>query len=235
MVVGCKMFPIIDLKARPTAKPKIFAGLLWKQLNHPGTLGFILQHCNVVYYYADSDSPLAWDVDHWFRCFSNNILSVFISINNPNYHLYISINQLSSNFRHRAFSHLFLHGESKELNDSQTGEISKLDSEVNELRHKTEEEKVAIQTLELVLIKKEDALKSVGTLQRPGHRKLLNHSHDYFLHECDYKQQMRLNEVAASAIMARLEAQKAICDSSERELHIKFRQRDELETQIRPD
>ena len=34
------------------------------------------------------------------------------------------------------------------------GEISKLDDEVNELRHKTEEEKVAIQDLELVLIKK---------------------------------------------------------------------------------
>lgn len=46
---------------------------------------------------------------------------------------------------------------------------------------------------------------------------------------------MRLNEAAASALMARLEAQKAICDSSERELHRKFRQRDELETQIRPD
>jgi len=35
--------------------------------------------------------------------------------------------------------------------------------------------------------------------------------------------------------MARLEAQKAICDSSERELHKKFKHRDELEKQIRPE
>lgn len=35
--------------------------------------------------------------------------------------------------------------------------------------------------------------------------------------------------------MARLEAQKAMCDSSERELHKKFKQKDELEKQIRPD
>lgn len=46
---------------------------------------------------------------------------------------------------------------------------------------------------------------------------------------------MRLNQAAATALMARLEAQKAICDSSERELHKKFKQRDELEKQIRPE
>lgn len=26
---------------------------------------------NVIYYHADSASPLAWDVDHWFPCSSN--------------------------------------------------------------------------------------------------------------------------------------------------------------------
>lgn len=50
-----------------------------------------------------------------------------------------------------------------------------------------------------------------------------------------YKEQVRLNQAAASALMARLEAQKAICDSAERELHVKHKQRDELEKQIRPE
>lgn len=49
-----------------------------------------------------------------------------------------------------------------------------------------------------------------------------------------YKEQVRLNQAASNALMARLEAQKAICDSSERELHKKFKHRDELETLIRP-
>ncbi|KAL3814960.1 hypothetical protein ACJIZ3_016228 [Penstemon smallii] len=31
-----EMFPIIDLNAKPTTKPKIFLSLLWKQLNHLG-------------------------------------------------------------------------------------------------------------------------------------------------------------------------------------------------------
>lgn len=31
-----QMFPIIDPKAKPTTKPKIFISLLWKQLNHLG-------------------------------------------------------------------------------------------------------------------------------------------------------------------------------------------------------
>jgi hypothetical protein len=26
---------------------------------------------NVLYYHADSGSPLAWDIDHWFPCSSN--------------------------------------------------------------------------------------------------------------------------------------------------------------------
>lgn len=46
---------------------------------------------------------------------------------------------------------------------------------------------------------------------------------------------MRLNQAAANALTARLEAQKAICDASEKELHKKFKQRDELEKQIRPE
>lgn len=50
-----------------------------------------------------------------------------------------------------------------------------------------------------------------------------------------YKEQVRLNQAASNALMARLEAQKAICDAAEKELHRKYRQRDEIELQIRPD
>lgn len=50
-----------------------------------------------------------------------------------------------------------------------------------------------------------------------------------------YKEQVRLNQAAANALKARLEAQRAICDSAERDLHRRFKQRDELEQQIRPE
>nr|GEX38295.1 hypothetical protein [Tanacetum cinerariifolium] len=40
---------------------------------------------------------------------------------------------------------------------------------------------------------------------------------------------------ASNSIMARLEAQKAMCDSSERELHKKLQHKDELEKQTRPE
>ncbi|KAJ6342475.1 hypothetical protein OIU78_010411 [Salix suchowensis] len=50
-----------------------------------------------------------------------------------------------------------------------------------------------------------------------------------------YKEQLRLNQAATRALMARLQAQKAICDASEEELHKKYKQRDELEKQIRPE
>ncbi|KAM7483690.1 hypothetical protein LguiB_008273 [Lonicera macranthoides] len=360
-----EMFPIIDPKARPTAKPKIFAGLLWKQLNHLGNAGFdpatfrVDTYGNVLYYYADSASPLAWDVDHWFP-YSRGGLTVPSNLRILQWKVCkkkhnkleflipwwdfqegISINQFlsifastNSDFRHRAFSHLFLHSESEELNDSQTvdshvfpqhftqlkeqvglapaavvvsrresfdsstlksldinrqprsespilaarrvktsmykenenpdivtnpyqaivmardslrlreettkmqGEISKLDGEVNELRHKTEEEKVVIQNLELVLIKKRRRTEKCRKLAeaQSSYRAMLEKMIRDAMHQSViYKQQMRLNEAASSALMARLEAQKAICDSSERELHRKFRQRDELETQIRPD
>lgn len=29
---------------------------------------------NVLYYHADSASPLAWEIDHWFPCSSKNII-----------------------------------------------------------------------------------------------------------------------------------------------------------------
>ncbi|KAK7255292.1 hypothetical protein RIF29_28699 [Crotalaria pallida] len=69
-----QVFPIMDPKAKPTTKPKIFASLLWKQLSHLGNAGFdpkvirVDAYGNVLYYHADSASPLAWDIDHWFPC-----------------------------------------------------------------------------------------------------------------------------------------------------------------------
>lgn len=48
-----------------------------------------------------------------------------------------------------------------------------------------------------------------------------------------YKEHIRLNQAATNALTARLEAQKAICDAAEKELHKKYKQRDELEKEIR--
>ena len=50
-----------------------------------------------------------------------------------------------------------------------------------------------------------------------------------------YKEQVRLNQAATNALMARLEAQRAICDAAEKELHKKYRQKDDIEKQIRPE
>ncbi|KAK3026121.1 hypothetical protein RJ639_040793, partial [Escallonia herrerae] len=320
-----EMFPIIDPKAKPTTKPKIFVSLLWKQLNHLGNAGFdpatfrVDTYGNVLYYHADSASPLAWDIDHWFPCSRGGLtvpsnlrilqwqvckkkhnkleflipwwdLQVGISVNK-----FLSIfASTNSDIRRRAFFLLFSDGESEELNVSQTvdshtfpqhfaeskevsglapaavlkpnelqviivvvtaarnskekmskenenpnmvsnpyqaivmardslrqreerekrqSEIERLDDEVLELKEKTEDERAIIQDLELVLIKR----------RRRVEKSVM------------YKEQLRLNQAASNALMARLEAQKAICDSSERELHKKFKQRDELEKQIRPE
>ena len=50
-----------------------------------------------------------------------------------------------------------------------------------------------------------------------------------------YKEQVRLNQAASNALMARLEAQRAICDAAEKDLHKKYKQRDDIEKQIRPE
>ncbi|GAB2293595.1 hypothetical protein Dimus_027807 [Dionaea muscipula] len=145
------IFPIRDPQAKPTTNPKIFVSLLWKQLNHLGNAGFdpamfrVDPYGNVVYYHADSASPLAWDVDHWFPCSrggltvprnlrilqwqvckrKHNQLEILV----PwwDLQLGISINQFlsifaasNSDFRRRAFSLLFSNGENEEPNDSQT-------------------------------------------------------------------------------------------------------------------
>ncbi|GER31213.1 hypothetical protein STAS_07196 [Striga asiatica] len=359
-----ELFPIIDPKAKPTAKPKIFLSLLWKQLNHLGNAGFdpevirVDSYGNVLYYHADAASPLAWDIDHCFPC-SRGGLTVPSNLRILqwqvckrkhdkleflipwwDFQIGISINQFlsifaSSNadFRRRAFSWLFSEGESEELNSSQTveshvfpqhfleskgklglaaaglvlsrressdaplksldlnrrprstipivaalkktkhypdenenaimavnlyqaialardslkqreetakmhAEIQKLDNEVCELQQKTEEEKVSIQELELVLMKKRRRAEKCRRLAESqcSYRTMLEKMIRDAMHQSVvYKEQVRLNQAAASALLARLEAQKAICDSAERELHMKYKQRDELEKQIRPE
>ncbi|XWS19049.1 hypothetical protein CRYUN_Cryun32bG0097600 [Craigia yunnanensis] len=361
-----QMFPVIDPKARATAKPKIFINLLWKQLSHLGNAGFdpevirVDPYGNVLYYHADSASPLAWDIDHWFPC-SRGGLTVAsnlrilqwqvckkkhnkIEFQVPwwDFQLGISVNQFlsifasrKSDFRHRAFSFLFAEGENEEINSSQTveshsfpqhfkmskeqfglapaavvvtrrelydtssalksldynrqirpqspiiaarkmkssilkenenpdfvtnpyqaivmardslkqreeaqkmqTEIQKLDEEVNETRRKNDEEKFAIQDLEVELIKRRRRAEKCRRLAeaQSSYRTMLEKMIRDAMHQSVvYKEQVRLNQAAANALMARLEAQRAICDASEKELHKKFKQRDELEKQVRPE
>ncbi|KDP37158.1 hypothetical protein JCGZ_06214 [Jatropha curcas] len=358
-----QMFPIIDPKAKQTARPKIFVGLLWKQLSHLGNAGFdpavirVDPYGNVLYFHADRSSPLAWDIDHWFPCQRGGltvpsnlrILQWQVCKRKHNkleflvpwwdLQLGISVNQFlsifassNSDFRHRAFSFLFSEGENEELNASQTvdshsfpqhfieskeqlglapaalvvsrkesyealksldynrqirphspaiaarkvkpgylkenenpdfvtnpyqaivmardslkqreeaqkmqAEIQKMDDEVNEMRRKNDEEKLAIQDLELELIKRRRRAEKCRRLAeaQSSYRTMLEKMIRDAMHQSViYKEQVRLNQAASNALMARLEAQKAICDASEKELHKKYKQRDDLETQIRPE
>ncbi|WCJ40640.1 hypothetical protein M5689_021552 [Euphorbia peplus] len=361
-----QLFPVIDPKAKHTAKPKIFVSLLWKQLSHLGNAGFdpavirVDTYGNVLYLHADKASPLAWDIDHWFPCQRGGmtvpsnlrILQWQVCKRKHNkleflvpwwdFQLGISVNQFisifastNSDFRHRAFSFLFPDGENEEINASQTvdshsfpqhffeskdqvglapaalvlsrresydssmalkpldynrqnrsrspaiaarkvrpsdlkenenpdfvtnpyqamvlardslkqreesqkiqTEIQKLDDEVNEMRKKNDEEKLAIQDLEMTLIKRRRRAEKCRRLAeaQTSYRTMLEKMIRDAMHQSViYKEQARLNQAAASALMARLEAQKAMCDNAEKELHKKFKQRDEIERQIRPE
>ncbi|KAF8400716.1 hypothetical protein HHK36_014016 [Tetracentron sinense] len=148
-----QMFPIIDPEAKPSTKSKIFTTLLWKQLNHLGNAGFdpakfrVDPYGNVLYYHADSASPLAWEIDHWFPCsrggrtVPSNLRLLQWQVCKKkqskleflvpwwDLQLGISVNQflsifatLNYDFRNRAFSLLFSEGENEELNSSQTVE-----------------------------------------------------------------------------------------------------------------
>ncbi|CAG7877471.1 trichohyalin isoform X2 [Brassica rapa] len=354
-----KMFPVIDPKARPTTKPKIFLSLLWKQLNHLGNAGFdpavirIDPYGNVLYFHADSASPLAWGFDHWFPL-SRGGLTVPSNLRIVQWQarknkkdkleflvpwwdlqVGISVNQFlsifaasSSDFKRRAFSFLFKEGESEELNGSQTVdshrfpqhfieskekfglasaavvvsrrdpydpslvlrsldynrqtparkmrvgatkenetpdlmknpyqaivaardslrhreeaqnmrvEMKKLDEEMNDLKRKNSEEQLTIQELESELIKRRRRAEKGRRLAEAqcSYRNTLEKMIRDAMHQSVvYKEQVRLNQAASSALMARLEAQKAICDGSEKELHKKFKERQELENQVRPE
>ncbi|KAJ0238528.1 Trichohyalin [Hirschfeldia incana] len=348
-----QMFPVIDPKARPTTKPKIFLSLLWKQLNHLGNAGFdpavirIDPYGNVLYFHADSASPLAWGFDHWFPCSRGGLtvpsnlrivqwqarknkknkleflvpwwdLQVGISVSQ-----FLSIfSSSSSDFKKRAFSFLFKEGETEELNGSQQTvdshrfpnhfveskdkfglasaavvvsrrepydpslvlrsldhnrqtpaarkvkettedlmkrnpyqaivaardslrhreevrvEMKKVDDEVNDLKRKNGEEEVSIQELESELVKRRrraEKCRRLAEAQCSYRNTLEKMIRDAMHQSVVYKEQVRLNQAASGALMARLEAQKAICDGSEKELHKKFKEREELESQVRPE
>ncbi|KAJ7951849.1 Trichohyalin [Quillaja saponaria] len=361
-----QMFPIMDPKAKLTAKPKIFLSLLWKQLNHLGNAGFdptvirVDPYGNVLYYHADTASPLAWDIDHWFPCSRGGltvpsnlrILQWQASKKKHNkleflipwwdFQLGISVNQFlsifassNSDFRHRAFSFLFSEAENEELNASQIvdshsfpqhfieskeqvglapaaivrsrmesfdtssvlgqmnynwnprpmspaiaerkmkssfvkenenpnlvtnpyqaivmardslkqreetsnmqAELQKLGGEMKEMKLRNEEEKFIIQDLESTLIKrrrKAEKCRRLAEAQSSYRNTLEKMIRDTMHQSVIYKEQVRLNQAATNALMARLQTQKAICDSAEKELQRRYKQRDEIEKQIRPE
>ncbi|GMH15939.1 hypothetical protein Nepgr_017780 [Nepenthes gracilis] len=186
-----EMFPVINPQAKPTTNPRTFVSLLWKQLNHLGNAGFdpavfrVDPYGNVLYYHADSASPLAWDIDHWFPCTRGGLtvprnlrmlqwqvckrkhkkleilvpwwdLQVGISINQ-----FLSVFAASnSDFRHRAFSWLFSEGENEELNDSQT-----VDSHNFPQHFMESKEELGLAPAAIVLISKNKSSSYGSTLQ----------------------------------------------------------------------
>lgn len=373
------MFPVTDAEAPPTANPRGFANLLWKQLDHLGNAGFdpalfrVDAYGNVLYLHADSASPLAWDIDHWFPCARGGktvpsnlrIMQWQVCRKKQNkleflmpwwdLQLGVSVNQFlsifaskNSDFRNRAFAYLFTHGASEELSSlqvveahafpqhfsemktkvglapaaivssrgsdnsvlksldanrpirpsypliaakkftgerdenvhlsgqgpnstkennnpdadgyisnpylsiamardslrqreeakKQQAELAELENEANELRQKNEEERVAIQGLEALLIKRRRRVEKCRRLAeaQSNYKAVLEKMIRDAMHQSVvYKEQLRLNQAATSTLMARLEAQRAMCDSSEGELRKKYQQRDDLERQIKPE
>ncbi|XP_031487265.1 uncharacterized protein LOC116255543 [Nymphaea colorata] len=133
---------------------------------------------------------------------------------------------------------------SKELTKLREGienkktEISKLDEELTELKRKNDEERIALQELETVLIKRKRRVEKCRQVSeaQSSYRGLLEKMIRDAMHQnVVYKEQVRLNQAATASLMARLEAQKAICDSSERELQKRFKQRQEIERLIIPE
>ncbi|KAF9685247.1 hypothetical protein SADUNF_Sadunf03G0034900 [Salix dunnii] len=126
----------------------------------------------------------------------------------------------------------------KEAAHKMQGEILSLDDEVNEIKRENDEEKLTIQDLELTLIKRRRRAEKCRRLAeaQSSYRTMLEKMIRDAMHQSVvYKEQVRLNQAAVNALMARLQAQKAMCDASEKELHKKYKQRDELEKQIRPE
>ncbi|XP_047058138.1 uncharacterized protein LOC124664734 [Lolium rigidum] len=368
-------FPVLDPDAAPTANPRGFANLLWKQLDHLGNAGFdpalfrVDAHGNVLYLHADSASPLAWDVAHWFPCarggrtVPSNLRIVQLQVSRRKHNkleflvpwwdlqLGISVNHFLSifasknaDFRNRAFAFLFADGAGEELSAVQAveahafphhfsemknkvglapaaivsargsdssvlrsldanrpvrssypliaakkfsgekdensaahghgakennnpdvdgyisnpylsiamardslrqreeskkkqAELAELEDEVTEMQHKTEEDRVAIQDLEAQLIKRRRRVEKCRRLAdaQSNYKAVLEKMIRDAMHQSVvYKEQLRLNQAATSTLMARLEAQRAMCDSSETELRKKYQHKDDLERQVKP-
>uniref|UniRef100_A0A803LN79 Uncharacterized protein n=1 Tax=Chenopodium quinoa TaxID=63459 RepID=A0A803LN79_CHEQI len=126
----------------------------------------------------------------------------------------------------------------REETNKMKAEIQSLDDEVTELKLKNEEEKMTIQELELALIKRRrraEKCRRVAEAQS-SYRTMLEKMIRNAMHQSVvYKEQLRLNQAATNTLMARLEAQMAICNSAEKQLAKKYKQRDELEKQIKPE
>ncbi|KAJ3701258.1 hypothetical protein LUZ61_004963 [Rhynchospora tenuis] len=123
-----------------------------------------------------------------------------------------------------------------EARKKQLAEMEEIDGEVEKLKERNEEERVEIQGLEELLIKKKrraEKCRHLAEAQAQYKSMLEKMIRDAMHQSVVYKEQLRLNQAAANALMARLEAQRSICDSSENELRRKFKQRDEMETQIK--
>lgn len=66
------VFPVIAGREKDSSNTRKYAEELWQQLDHLGNAGFdpakfrVDPYGNVVYWNADTSSPLAWDIDHWF-------------------------------------------------------------------------------------------------------------------------------------------------------------------------
>uniref|UniRef100_A0A0D9UXF5 Uncharacterized protein n=1 Tax=Leersia perrieri TaxID=77586 RepID=A0A0D9UXF5_9ORYZ len=375
-----EMFPVLDAEAAATANPRGYANLLWKQMDHLGNAGFdpalfrVDAYGNVLYLHADSASPLAWDIDHWFPCsrggrtVPSNLRIVQAQVCKKKQNkleflvpwwdlqLGISVNQFLSifasknaDFRNRAFAFLFVDGASEELTSMQAveahafphhfsdltkkvglapaaivssrgsdnsvlrsldanrpvrpnypliaakkftsdkdenfnlpvsghgpnstkennnpdadgyisnpylsiatardslrqreeakkkqAELTELENEANEMKQKNEEERVTIQDMEALLIKRRRRVEKCRRLAeaQSNYKAVLEKMIRDAMHQSVvYKEQLRLNQAATSTLMARLEAQRAMCDSSETELRRKYQQKDELEKQIKP-
>ncbi|WOL09012.1 hypothetical protein Cni_G17765 [Canna indica] len=125
----------------------------------------------------------------------------------------------------------------REETKKKQAEINRLEDELNELKQQNEEGRFVLQELEDLLIRRRRRVEKSRRLSeaQSAYKSLLEKMIRDAMHQTVvYKEQARLNQAATSALMARLEAQRAICDSSENDLHRKFKQRDEIEKQIRP-
>ncbi|XP_047057589.1 uncharacterized protein LOC124664021 [Lolium rigidum] len=125
----------------------------------------------------------------------------------------------------------------REESKKKQAELTELEDEVTEMQQKTEEDRVAIQDLEAQLIKRRRRVEKCRRLAdaQSNYKAVLEKMIRDAMHQSVvYKEQLRLNQAATSTLMARLEAQRAMCDSSETELRKKYQHKDDLERQVKP-
>ncbi|XP_068648051.1 uncharacterized protein [Aristolochia californica] len=125
----------------------------------------------------------------------------------------------------------------REEKEKQLLEIEKLENELGELKQRNEVERLTLQELELTLIKRRrrsEKCRRLAEAQSSYKASLEKMIRDAMHQSVVYKEQIRLTQAANSTLAARLEAQKAICDSSKKELQKRLKQRDEVESQLRP-